>query len=421
MTGYSELEDWHRIDWTDKRTLERFHQISEKAQRIYSQMKRYFLEREDAITCLLVGAFSRQNTILIGDVGTAKSALVSAFARRIRMEGNWFFDILLSPHTPIESLMGAINIERMVNESRYERNVAGMLPSAVIASLDEVFKADSALHNELLMILNEHEYVNDGKRMKCPLLTAVLASNELPSDEEEVTSHALFDRILLRCKVESLCSEDNLLRLMDYSVFSDKDYFEHGDYVTLSVDEWREAINMVFNISVPDHVKERANTIRRKLMLLGMPPSDRRLREAMSAVRANAFLHGRNVADIRDLDILRFVFWREVEQIPTVTNIVLEASNPRKAKVIKYRENMHEILEEVRKHAEADNIALLERELFRYVGKLKRCLDESRAICLEEDDCYRGELESILAEMESIPSEVTNIVYGKRMDISGGQ
>ncbi|HOP09147.1 MAG TPA: hypothetical protein PLC12_02910, partial [Candidatus Methanofastidiosa archaeon] len=222
----------------------------------------------------------------------------------------------------------------------------------------------------------------------------------------------------LRCKVDRLSSEGNLLRLMEYSVFTDKEYFDHEEYVTLSIDEWKEAINMVFNIVISDDVKRQANIIRRKLVLLGIPPSDRRLREAMNAVRANAFLHGRNRADIRDLDILRFIFWKEVEQIPTITNIVLETSNPHKAKIIRYRQNMHEILEEVRKHAESDNTQLLERELFRYVGKLKRCLDEAREICLEEEKEYRDELESMIKGMESIPSEVTNIVYGKRIDMT---
>ena len=48
----------------------------------------------------------------------------------------------------------------------------------------EVFKANSAILNSLLTILNERLFDNGTERMEVPLLVLVGASNELPESEE---------------------------------------------------------------------------------------------------------------------------------------------------------------------------------------------------------------------------------------------
>ena len=53
-----------------------------------------------------------------------------------------------------------------------------------VAFLDEVFKANSAILNTLLTLLNERAFDNGDARVACPLATAVAASNELPETEE---------------------------------------------------------------------------------------------------------------------------------------------------------------------------------------------------------------------------------------------
>ncbi len=72
---------------------------------------------------------------------------------------------------------------------------------AQVAFIDEIFKANSAILNTLLTILNERLFDNGNVRSKVPLVTLVGASNELPESEE---LDALYDRFLLRKEVRQV-------------------------------------------------------------------------------------------------------------------------------------------------------------------------------------------------------------------------
>ncbi len=69
------------------------------------------------------------------------------------------------------------------------------LPTADVAFIDEIFKANSSVLNALLTLLNERAFDNGAGRVRVPLLCLVGASNELPESEE---LDALYDRFLLR-------------------------------------------------------------------------------------------------------------------------------------------------------------------------------------------------------------------------------
>ena len=86
----------------------------------------------------------------------------------------------------------------LFRSDRYERLTAGYLPSAEVAFLDEVFKANSAILNTLLGLLHERSFDNGQHRVDVPLVCLVGASNEVPQDE---SLHAFYDRVLLRVPV----------------------------------------------------------------------------------------------------------------------------------------------------------------------------------------------------------------------------
>jgi MoxR-like ATPase len=78
---------------------------------------------------------------------------------------------------------------------------------AEVAFVDEIFKANSAILNTLLTLLNERLFDNGAERHPAPLLTLVAASNELPESEE---LDALYDRFLIRASVSQVCTAVSL-------------------------------------------------------------------------------------------------------------------------------------------------------------------------------------------------------------------
>lgn len=89
-----------------------------------------------------------------------------------------------------------------LENDEYVRQTDGYLPTAEVAFVDEIFKANSAILNALLTLLNERLFDNGNQRFEVPLLCLVGASNELPESEE---LDALYDRFLIRKHVSQVC------------------------------------------------------------------------------------------------------------------------------------------------------------------------------------------------------------------------
>ena len=159
------------------------------------------VERRRQVRLALLTALAGEHTILIGPPGTAKSEL----ARRLHLafEDALYFERLLTRFSVPEELFGPLSISAL-EQDRYERQTAGYLPEASIAFIDEVFKANSAILNALLTLLNERKFDNGSGRQDCPLISAIGATNEVPADE---VAEAFFDRFLMRLPVGPVSSE----------------------------------------------------------------------------------------------------------------------------------------------------------------------------------------------------------------------
>ncbi|MHB1122954.1 MAG: AAA family ATPase [Ramlibacter sp.] len=153
------------------------------------------VERGRVVRLAFLAALAGEHSLLVGPPGTAKSEL----ARRLHLAfgGARYFERLLTRFTVPEELFGPLSISAL-EQDRYERITTGFLPQATIAFIDEVFKANSAILNALLTLLNEREFDNGAGRERCPLVSVIGATNEVPADE---VAEAFFDRFLMRLPV----------------------------------------------------------------------------------------------------------------------------------------------------------------------------------------------------------------------------
>ena len=262
------------------------------------------VERDVAVRLALLAALAGEHLLLIGPPGTAKSLV----ARRLRLafRDAAYFERLLTKFSVPEELFGPLSIKSL-EEDRYERLTESYLPTASVAFLDEIFKANSAILNALLTILNERMFDNGTDREKTPLVAVVGASNELPEGEE---LDALFDRFLLRLHVGPVSKDafPDLLKLRgdDEPSMSEGLGLTKGDLDTVRKEAGK--------VDVPDGVTALLCDLREWCIAEKIRVSDRRWRKVVKLLQTSAWTSGRDAVSVWDCWLLQHCLWRKTDE-----------------------------------------------------------------------------------------------------------
>jgi MoxR-like ATPase len=259
---------------------------------LLDQLEAGLIERGRIVRLAFLTALAGEHTLLVGPPGTAKSEL----ARRLHLAfaGARYFERLLTRFTVPEELFGPLSISAL-EEDRYERMTAGFLPQATIAFIDEVFKANSAILNALLTLLNEREFDNGAGRERCPLISVIGATNEVPAD---AVAEAFFDRFLMRLPVGPVSEAGfvNLLSLDGRALPSVTAQLEEGDIAALN--------SASAAVQVPGDVVALLAELRQKLAGEQVYVSDRRWVKVTWLLKVAAASEGRTAVALWDLWLL---------------------------------------------------------------------------------------------------------------------
>ena len=289
---------------------------------VTNRLKKDFVGKDQVIDLLLICVLAREHLLLVGPPGTAKSELIKRFVLLLgaRKDAGDLFEYLLTRFTEPNEIFGPVNIKEF-QAGTFTRNIERALPQAKVAFLDEVFKANSAILNALLTILNERFFFNGLVQVPVPLLSVYGATNEVPEGDDLA---ALYDRFLLRVRTDNV-DERQFRELLGAGWKMERERIKLGRNEALvpvldSLDQLKvayDALERIDLMPIFDAYRELVRQIRAE----GLSLSDRRAVKLLKLVAAATLLRGERTASAADLWVLLHV-WNRPEQISALQAIV---------------------------------------------------------------------------------------------------
>jgi len=285
-----------------------------KVRALRDDLNANLIDRAEAIDAALLALLTKQHLLLLGPPGTAKSLLVRF-------------------STP-EELFGPLSLSALERD-KYERVTKGTLVEAHIGFVDEVFKANSAILNSLLTLINERVFHQSGGPVHVPLLSLFGASNETPEDGSLA---ALYDRFLLRVTVPYIADDDSMRALIRHT-----EYVPEAD---ITLDELQAAQHEVFNVPPADSAVDALISIKHELEQEGVGISDRRWKQCTSLLKARAWLDGDTEATDEHGVVLVNALWSEPDQIRVVERCVLKIAAPVELEAVELEDAAKDIFDQ---------------------------------------------------------------------------
>lgn len=354
----------------------------QKLHDIEAELNAAFAEREREIRGLMIAMVAGEHVLLLGPAGTGKSALAQTLCTAI--DGGAYFEWLLTRFSTPEELFGPVSLDGLKHDE-FRRVTKGKLPEATVGFLDEIFKANSAILNALLTILNERRFDNNGARHDVPLETVVGASNELPEGPELA---ALFDRFLLRFWCGYTRTQDSFERLMI------------GDEptITTKIDlaEIHAAQEEAAKVFIPTSTIEELFKLRAELPSVGVTVSDRRWRKAAKILRATAWLEGASEVTPDVFPVLAHVLWDLPDQ---QTAIVQKVARYASAELAEAQEVFDAVIQPLGELPGADTPEYAQR-VAGVTRDMKKGLEKINMIGKTAKPAIKVKIEAVAAELD---------------------
>lgn len=258
-----------------------------------------------------------EHVFMIGPPGVGKTYVGDIFMKCLELpeggKARLLFDYLCNPFSTVGEFVGEMDLLKY-KQNIIEKNIEGFLPDVYFGILDEIWKCGPAL-GVLMPLLNERKF-NVGQKgtIKCPLISCITASNEYPS---AAVYAPLYDRLLLRYYVPKITSKADRKKLNQVKRAK-------WEPATISIDEILQAKREVNRVQLPNEVAEKLMDVFISLEANGVVLSNRREEKIHEVVRAEAWLAGREKAQVSDIAAVIPCCWDHDRDIVKVRNLILK-------------------------------------------------------------------------------------------------
>ena len=298
--------------------------LQSKFEVLESEMNQEFELRGEIIHGLVLAMISRTNIMLLGDPGTAKSAMLERFSKyfpntSVDTSSIPFFKTQFTGHTKPDSILGPIDVKKYRDESRIVYKSENYAPNARIGMFDE-FARGGQTTDLLLTLINEKEIMVDGQPVKCPLEIACGATNHdvVGNNDTANQMFAIRDRFLQWFNPLSipLDNHDALKRMWKHQKSSPVTNIITEDELAQIREE---AENVVLKDSTLETFIKLLNQLRNEMQI---HLSDRRTKMMMKIFQAQAWLN--NHTEIEDEDLIAAIpcCWTNKNDIEKISAIV---------------------------------------------------------------------------------------------------
>lgn len=320
--------------------------LNEKFDAIRSEMNEELVERTTEVDLVVRMLLARVHGVFLGSWGVAKSMLIREMLRHL--DNTSLFETLLVKNSPAEQVVGPVSLKALEHDE-FRRITTGKLPEANVAFIDEIFKSNATVLNNLLSIINERKFHNNGAPTDLPNFWTVYgASNELPVEQREELG-AFYDRLAVRVIVDPVQTSDGIKSVLRGQLTRAAGEHVAKSCTQIAFDEIVQAQQEVQAIEVPEKVLNTLVELHRKAVGENLDISLRRMGEGVKLMQAAAWLRGSTEVVPNDARVYEHLIWDDPEDRKTAYELTLEfAGNvAKKAAQIRgeYEEVQHELNE----------------------------------------------------------------------------
>lgn len=303
--------------------------INEHLKTLIEELNTGLYEKERSIRLNLLAILAGESTFMLGEPGTAKSLVArrisDAFEEPENKDEIKFFDYLMNQFSTPEEIFGPVSIQELKGD-KYVRKTEKYLPKAQFAFLDEIWKANPAIQNALLTILNEKIFKNGVKTENVPLIGFMSASNELP--EKGKGLDAIFDRFLVRILEKPISNADNFRSMISagkntqakISKKLTKKIIDHISKKAECLEITDECFDVIESIRKALTNKNQSIEDESEKYII----SDRRWKKIANLMRVSAYCNNRKKTDLMDASLIADCIWSTETQEHDAKIIVKE-------------------------------------------------------------------------------------------------